>query len=145
MTSFQSIKQTCDHGQMPDGCEEYWSSPHDECLALAASITYHMYQLPDRKPQLQAGSVTQGYYIAQFLVMPSYNSTERRKFFSFTHSLHRAKGSASKALLLMVWMEKAVSKAEHLALCRPPAEQEIQFVLQEIQFCLILATDDFRK
>lgn len=40
-----------------------------------------MYQLPDRKARLVVESVTQGYYIAQFLVMPSYNSTERRKFF----------------------------------------------------------------
>lgn len=44
----------------------------------------------------------------------------------------------------MVWMEKAVSKAGHLALRRPPAEEEIQFLLQEIQF-LILRTDDFKE
>lgn len=70
MTSFQCVKQTCDHGQMPDGWKEHWSSPHDVCLALAASIMHHMYQLPDRKAWLQVGSVTHGYYTAQFLVMP---------------------------------------------------------------------------
>lgn len=81
MTSFQSVKQTCDHGQMPDGWKKCWSSPHDECLALAASITYHMYQLPDRKVWLQVGSVTQGNYIVQFLVMPPYSGAERKNFF----------------------------------------------------------------
>lgn len=81
MTSFQSVKQTCDHGQMPDGWKKCWSSPHDECLALAASITYHMYQLPDRKVWLQVGSVTQGNYIVQFLVMPPYSGAERKMFF----------------------------------------------------------------
>lgn len=81
MTTFQSVKQTRDHSQMPDGWKGSWSSPHNEHLALAASITHHMYQLPDRKAWLQVGSVTQGHYIAQFLDMASYNSAERRKVF----------------------------------------------------------------
>lgn len=118
---------------MPDGWKEHWSNPHDECLALAASIMYHMYQLPDRKAWLRVGGVTQGYCMAQFLTM-HHIMGQKEEISSFHLFPLLCKGSCFKGPFTDGVNGKIHFKGRTPSSVQPPAEQEIHFLLQEIQF-----------